>query len=234
MQQVNPSGQPATIEQQKINEERKKLDDDLKAGKISQAEYFKKKQALEGGMPNPAQGMPGAPVPIQPAGMVTPITPLSPQQAGPKEEVPPVGQPLAIGSEDVEVVECYKCAGLITITTKERPVIIACPSCGTKGEVDASEPEKIEVSSTPKATDGVTVSEDKIFQFASEPEDKQTTGPSFGASLDDDLVKQDQASQPKQTPPTQPQLQPAVQPSAVTPTTPEQPQTQKPTEKKTE
>ena len=221
MQQVNPSGQAGTPGQQKSSaEQRKKLDDDLKAGKISQAEYFKQLQALGSGPASPASSPSPSPVspttpqlpppaggpaptpgvapitPISPVSPISPVTPVTPQQVGPKEEVPPVGQALAIGSEDVEVVECYKCGGLITITTKERPVIIACPSCGTKGEVDATKPEKIEeTSTTPKATEGVTIDEDKIFKFGDDTE--KPTGPKFGASLDEHLAQQELESQPK-------------------------------------
>jgi hypothetical protein len=211
MAAANPSGQSANPGQKNIDEERKKLDSDLKAGKISQAEYFKKMQDLTGGAPaNPSSGqpqpgmtpqpqanpmMPGQPNPalpqLPPASGVSPVSPVTPGAPGPREEVPPIGQALAISSEDVEVVECYKCGGLITITTKQRPVIIACPACGTKGEVDASEPDlEAETSATPKATDGVEVDESKMFKFSGESE--KPAGPSFGASLSDDLKKDDQ------------------------------------------
>jgi hypothetical protein len=129
------------------------------------------------------------------------VAPISPQQIGPKEEVPPIGQALAVSSEDVEVVECYKCGGLITITTSQRPVIIACPTCGTKGEVDASEPDVLpEEPSAPKPTDAKEIDEKKIFKF----EGEAAKGPSFGASYEEDLKKQEAAK---------PQL--AAQPQAI-------------------
>ena len=228
MQQSNPSGQAVTPDQQNIEEERKKLDADLKAGKITQAEYFKKMQDLTGGtqpqspmtvgnpgMPQlpPAGGTPVMPGP-GPIAPVSPVTPVSPQQPGPKEEVPPIGQALAVSSEDVEVVECYKCGGLITITTKQRPVIIACPACGTKGEVDAEELEATsEESAAPKPTDAKEIEEDKVFKFASED---HVTGPQFGATLDDDLKKQDEKL------PQTPEPKPAPTPSSA-PTTAPQP-----------
>ena len=214
MQQVNASGQSGTPEQQKnIEEEKKKLENDLNEGKISQAEYFKKMQELTGSMPNPApmplpmhSPMPTPPMPLPqlpPAGMqpvmpgqapIKPITPVTPQQAGPQEEVPPIGQALAVSSEDVEVVECYKCGGLITVTTKQRPVIIACPTCGTKGEVEASEPESIpEQAAVPKPTDAKELDDGEIFKFGGESKDKEQkpTGPTFGSTLDEDLAMED-------------------------------------------
>jgi hypothetical protein len=142
------------------------------------------------------------PVPVK---SVAPVSPISPVQPGPKEEVPPIGQALAVGSEDIEVVECYKCSGLITITTKQRPVIIACPSCGTKGEVDAEElapaPEE---PSAPKPTDAKPLDEGKLFKFAHDDhaDMSQPKQPSFGATLDEDLAKQDSKtpSQPATAP----------------------------------
>jgi hypothetical protein len=236
MQQGNPSGQASNPEQPKnVDEERKKLDEDLKAGKITQAEYFKKTQELTGGAPNnPTPGQPGATpqqmmpgsgtvnpaVPQLPpaggmpgAGSVKPVSPVSPSAPGPREEVPPIGQALAISSEDVEVVECYKCGGLITITTKQRPVIIACPACGTKGEVDASEPELAPEPAAPKPTDAKEIDEKSMFKFAGEDKSK---GPSFGATLDDDLKKQD-AKSPAPSPATTPAPQPQAQPQPSVP-----------------
>jgi hypothetical protein len=224
MQGANPSGQPANPQQQKnIEEERKKLDEDLKAGKISQAEYFKKMQELQGspGMPpNPMLNPPGAPMPgmaptppglpqLPPASGMPIGQPGIPQQLGPKEEVPPIGQALAVSSEDVEVVECYKCGGLITITTKQRPVIIACPSCGTKGEVDASEPDLApEEPAAPKPTDAQELDEKKVFKFDHEAEKPKT--PVFGTSLDTDLAKEDVKKPGQPTPSPTPQPQPQV------------------------
>jgi DNA-directed RNA polymerase subunit M/transcription elongation factor TFIIS len=229
MQQNNPTGQGGNPDQNKnVEEERKKIDDDLKQGKITQAEYFKKMKDL-GLTPTPPGGpAPGAtqqppqlpPAPTGPGGVspITPISPISPQQAGPKEEIPPIGQALAIGSEDIEVVECYKCNGLITVTTQQRPVIIACPTCGTKGEVTGEELEsEAEGIQAPKPTDGVTVSEDNIFKFKTE-EEKQL-GPKFGSSYESDLASQDKtdkqkaAPSPKPQPIPQPKSQPSTQPS---------------------
>jgi len=239
MQQANPSGQATQPEKQKnVEEERKKLDEDLKLGKISQAEYFKKTQELTGNPssnppgnpPMPPQQLPQNPVnPVQPqlppapghapVKPVSPISPVTPQLTGQREEVPPIGQALAVGSEDIEVVECYKCGGLITVTTAQRPVIIACPTCGTKGEVDATEPElALEPEhAVPKATEGVEIDDQKIFKFDSEP--AKSKGPSFGASLDDDLQKQvvkDKAAQTPTVPEskTAPAPQPAVAPAS--------------------
>jgi hypothetical protein len=227
MQQVNPnpSGQAGNPDQNKKAEEKKKLDEDLKQGKITQAEYFKKMQELgispnppagagSGQMPTsaPQQAPPRLP-PVQPSAggikPITPITPLTPQQAGPREEIPPIGQALAVSSEDVEVVECYKCGGLITVTTPQRPVIIACPTCGTKGEVDSGELEVPEdtVTKAPRASDGIEIDDKKIFKF--DGEDGKPKGPQFGATLDDDLKKQEtsdkqnsdqQSSSPSQVP----------------------------------
>ena len=221
MQQGNPTGQSATPAQRNIDEERKKLDADLKAGKISQAEYFKKMQDLQGGAPaNPMLTPAGAaPQPVAGGGTanpqvpqlppasgvqpITPVAPITPQQIGPKEEVPPIGQALAVSSEDVEVVECYKCGGLITITTSQRPVIIACPTCGTKGEVDASEPDIFpEEPAAPKPTDAKEIDEKKIFKF----DDEEPKGPTFGASYEEDLKRQGLAE-------PQPASQPQVAPS---------------------
>jgi hypothetical protein len=107
-----------------------------------------------------------------------------------------------VSSEDVEVVECYKCGGLITVTTPQRPVIIACPTCGTKGEVDTEELEGPEDTSAkaPRATDGVEIDDKKIFKFDSE--DRKPKGPQFGATLDDDLKKQDSVDKQKADQPT--------------------------------
>jgi hypothetical protein len=212
MQDANPSGQAAKPNQENIEAKRKKLDDDFESGKITQAEYFKKVQELTGSPPAQQQpapqpqttGQPQLPPAtnppqggIKPVTPITPITPLTPQQAGPQEEIPPIGQALAIGSEDVEVVECYKCGGLITVTTPQRPVIIACPACGTKGEVTAEELAPVEPgSTTPKASEGISLDDQKIFKFGGEDEDKPK-GPSFGSSLDADLAKQDEVDKSK-------------------------------------
>ncbi len=237
MQVVNPSGQVMNPEQQKkLDEERRKLDEDLKNGKISQAEYFLKTQQLSGGQVAPGAGAPGtAPQPFTPNPVtpglpqlppatgqapIKPITPVTPQATGPKEEIPPIGQALAVGSEDIEVVECYKCSGLITVTTKQRPVIIACPTCGTKGEVDASEPEPVTPDkTTPKATEGITLDEQKVFQFAGE--ESKPKGPAFGSSLHDDMAKHDSVSTPTPTTPAPTTPTPtAPTPTAPTPTAP--------------
>ena len=213
MQQVNPnpSAQAGkTGQNMNIEEEKKKLEEDLKQRKITQAEYYKRLQELgvspnpqpqqgAGSTQKPAQLPPAQPGPggIKPVSPITPITPISPQQAGPKEEIPPIGQALAISSEDVEVVECYKCGGLITVTTPQRPVIIACPTCGTKGEVDSEELETPEdsIHKTPKASEGVEIDDKKIFKFGEE--DKTTHGPQFGASLHEDLAKQEKLDSDK-------------------------------------
>ena len=249
MQQGNPSGQAGDGQQKNIDAERQKLDADLKAGRITQAEHFKKMQDLKGGAANP----PGAPAPqhgpqptpagaprLPPAGRVnvpgqapvqpiTPISPVTPQSMGPKEEVPPIGQALAVASEDVEVVECYKCGGLITVTTTQRPVIIACPTCGTKGEVDATEIEPVvEEAAAPKATDAQEIDESKIFKFKRD-EEPQPSGPTFGATLDEDLARQEAAApqatpqQPEKLPPAQP-IQPAQQQATQPQPTTAQPQ----------
>jgi len=244
MHQGSPSGQATNPDDQnKLDEERKKLDSDLKEGKITQAEYFKKMQELSSGQPNPTPSMGGpSPTPqpvipgsagvhpplpqLPPAGVhpgfagtgpVQPVTP-GPAGPGPREEVPPIGQALAISSEDVEVVECYKCGGLITITTKQRPVIIACPACGTKGEVDASEPGELEPgpAAAPKPTDAQELDEQKIFKFSKEDEHPKV--PQFGSTLDEDLKKQDASApqptpQPTSTPQPTPSPQPTVQPA---------------------
>jgi len=242
MEQASPTGQTGPSDQQKnVDEERKKLDEDLKAGRISQAEYFKKTQELGGGVP----GNPGTPVGVAPAqaqapvpagapqlppigGMpvpqmpgqapVSPISPVTPAQPGPQEEVPPIGQALAVGSEDIEVVECYKCSGLITVTTKQRPVIIACPTCGTKGEVDATEVEMPKEVAAPKATDGLEYDEKKVFKFAGEEHVKMPSGPTFGSSLDEDLADQEVLPRPAPTPAPAP---------ATTPANPNKPQVKK-------
>lgn len=239
MHQGSPSGQATNPDDQSKNEEeRKKLESDLKEGKITQAEYFKKMQELSGGpQPNPTPGMggpsaappqpmmPGSagvhpPLPqLPPAGagpvqQVSPVTPTGPAAPGPREEVPPIGQALAISSEEVEVVECYKCGGLITITTKQRPVIIACPACGTKGEVDASEPGELEPGpgAAPKPTDAQEIDEQKLFKFSKDEEGPKV--PQFGSTLDEDLQKQDaRAPQPAPQPTPQPTTQPAPQPT---------------------
>lgn len=236
MQENTSSGPSGNPEQKNIEDEKKKLDEDLKAGTITQAEHFKKMQKLTSGSQNvppsapppttpapapagppqlpPVGGGPMQPGPV-PVKSVGPVSPISPVQPGPKEEVPPIGQALAVGSEDIEVVECYKCGGLITITTKQRPVIIACPSCGTKGEVDTEElapaPEE---PSAPKPTDAKPLEEDKLFKFSSDDhaEMPQSPQPTFGATLDDDLAKQD-SKKPSQ---------PAAAPTAPTPTTGDQ------------
>ena len=261
MQEANPSNQVAGPDQKKIEDERKKLDEDLEKGNITQAEYFKKVQELTGGSPAPTTGaptptptaqpttpqLPPHPVgPVQPSGPggikpltpITPITPLTPQQAGPKEEIPPIGQPLAIGAEDVEVVECYKCGGLITVTTPQRPVIIACPTCGTKGEVTAEELEVAGAPGTaavPKPTDAVELEDSKLFKFGGEggkgPVSKPA-GPHFGASLDSDLKKQEEDDKAKATPtstPT-PTATPTASPTPTQAPTPK-PQTQADKEK---
>ena len=265
MEQVNPSGTATNPgSQQNVDEERKKLDADLQSGKITQAEYFKKMQELTGSMPTatpgstpqPAPGVtPVTPPQLPPApgagqgtvSPVTPITPVTPQQAGPKEEIPPVGQALAVSSDDIEVVECYKCGGLITVTTSQRPVIIACPTCGTKGEVDTEEPEPVpKPEMAPKPTAAKELDEDKTFKFAGE---ETVSGPQFGASLDADLAKQDAVDKqhstptpsptptptPAPTPATTPSVTPSTQPKAtpsVTPTTTPAPQVNK--DKKTQ
>ena len=227
MQQANPPGQSGAPDQQKkIEEERKKLDSDLKARKITQAQYYKRVQELTGSMPNPnAPGVtpmppgvmniampqlpPAGQAPIKPVSPVTPIIP----QVGPHEEVPPIGQALAISSEDVEVVECYKCGGLITVTAQQRPVIIACPSCGTKGEVDASELEVApEQPSVPKPTEAKELDKDKIFKFSGESPAEMPKGPTFGATLDEDLARQE-AAKKLATPPTQPAQPPSPAPT---------------------
>jgi hypothetical protein len=157
-------------------------------------------------------GIPGQ-APIKPVSPVSPITP----QAGPHEEVPPIGQALAISSEDVEVVECYKCGGLITVTTQQRPVIIACPSCGTKGEVDASELEVApEQPSAPKPTEAKELDKDKIFKFSAESPAEKPKGPTFGATLDEDLARQETVKKPAPSPPTQPAQPPAPGPTPTT------------------
>jgi hypothetical protein len=223
MEDSSPSVQSAPPDPKKIEEERKKLDEDLEKGNITQAEYFKKVQDLTGSAataptpqqtPQPTQAqappqLPPATSPgIKPINPISPITPVSPQQAGPKEEIPPIGQALAVGSEDVEVVECYKCGGLITVTTPQRPVIIACPNCGTKGEVTAEDLAPVETTTggAPKASEGVEIDENKIFKFGGESE-KQTKGPQFGASLDADLAKQDKTDRKKATPTPQPKTE---------------------------
>jgi hypothetical protein len=237
MQEANPSGQAAKPDQKNIEAERKKLDNDFESGTITQAEYFKKVQELTGSPPAPPQQQPQAqqstPPPatgqpqlppatnppqggVKPVTPITPITPLTPQQAGPQEEIPPIGQALAIGSEDVEVVECYKCGGLITVTTPQRPVIIACPACGTKGEVTAEDLAPIgpETSVKPKASEGVSIDEQKIFKFDGEHE--KPKGPSFGATLDADLAKQDKSDKSKAGASSAPAPKPAAatQPTA--------------------
>ena len=234
MQQASPPGQSgAPAQQKKIEEERKKLEADLKAGKITQAQYYKRMQELTGSMPNPNAPGPGItppqpgvvnpPIPqLPPAGQapikpISPVTPVTPQ-VGPHEEVPPIGQALAISSEDVEVVECYKCGGLITVTAQQRPVIIACPSCGTKGEVDASEVELApEQPSVPKPTEATELDKDKIFKFSGESPVEMPKGPTFGATLDEDLARQEAAKKPAPTQPAKPSTPaptPTMQPSA--------------------
>jgi hypothetical protein len=240
MQQANPSGQVGgAVQGKNVEDEKKKLDDDLKQGKITQAEYFKKMQEL-GVTPNPPGG-PGSPSPpqlppaapsatggVKPVSPITPITPVTPQQAGPKEEIPPIGQALAIGSEDIEVVECYKCGGLITVTTQQRPVIIACPTCGTKGEVTAEELELPEdlAAGPPKPTEAVEVDEGKIFKFGAED---KPAGPTFGSSLDEDIAKQDKKENTKssETPPPKPSPTPTPSPT----TTPQAQQPARPEDK---
>jgi len=149
------------------------------------------------------------PMPGQaPGGPISPVTP----QAGPHEEVPPIGQALAVSSEDVEVVECYKCGGLITVTTKQRPVIIACPTCGTKGEVDASEPEHVAATpAVPKPTEAKELDEKEVFKLSGEPQpSEKPKAPSFGSTLDEDLKKQEslKPTQPGAAPPTTPSQTP--------------------------
>jgi DNA-directed RNA polymerase subunit M/transcription elongation factor TFIIS len=170
---------------------------------------------------NPPQGG------IKPVTPITPITPLIAQQAGPQEEIPPIGQALAIGSEDVEVVECYKCGGLITVTTPQRPVIIACPACGTKGEVTAEDlaPIEADTSITTKATAGVSLDEQKIFKFDGEHGDKPS-GPTFGSTLDADLANQDKTAKPK---PTDTGGAPAPKPAATPQATKETPKVEQKT-----
>jgi hypothetical protein len=259
MQEANSTGQAAKPDQKNIEAERKKLDDDFESGKITQAEYFKKVQELTGSPPAPPQPQAPAPQPapapatgqpqlppatnppqggVKPVTPITPITPLTPQQAGPQEEIPPIGQALAIGSEDVEVVECYKCGGLITVTTPQRPVIIACPACGTKGEVTAEELAPIEqdTGAAPKATAGVSLDEQKIFKFDGEAE-RKPKGPSFGSTLDSDLAKQDDVDKSKSVPGAAPGSTPAQKtttapPPATTTETPKaQPKTSQPQKK---
>ena len=40
-----------------------------------------------------------------------------------------------LGIEEL-MVECYKCGGDIPVTSKERPIVVTCPNCGTEGELN--------------------------------------------------------------------------------------------------
>ena len=40
-----------------------------------------------------------------------------------------------LGAEEM-MVECYKCRGDIPVTSKERPIVVTCPNCGTEGELN--------------------------------------------------------------------------------------------------
>ena len=47
----------------------------------------------------------------------------SKKKAGPEKE------------EYLEHVECYNCGNMMPVTTRERPVIVSCPHCGTQGQL---------------------------------------------------------------------------------------------------
>jgi hypothetical protein len=102
-----------------------------------------------------------------------------------------VGKPLAISSDDIEVVECHSCGGLITVTAPQRPVIVECPSCGAKGEVEKIE-EEIQAAPQPvTATDAEFAS--PTFYLGS---DDKAPKPEYGPTLDEEG---DETYQPEET-----------------------------------
>ncbi|UCH88954.1 MAG: hypothetical protein JSV49_12085 [Thermoplasmata archaeon] len=68
----------------------------------------------------------------------------SPYRTDSGESVPRDGVPLAVGSKEMEIVECYGCKELITINSPERPLIVACPNCGLKSQVTEEDEEEEE------------------------------------------------------------------------------------------
>ncbi len=182
----------------KFKKERKKLDILLKKGKIHQATYYRRLQKIAPkgqqipGMPmQQAPGM--APVPPPVPGQAMPQAPAPPQvpiAPSAHEEIPKVGKPLAISSDDIEVVECHACGGLITVTAPQRPVIVECPSCGAKGEVEKIEEKAVE-------TAPVTATE---AEFASPTfylgADKDVEKPKFGASLEPEYMQPEVVPKP--------------------------------------
>lgn len=175
----------------KFKKERKKLDILLKKGKINQTTYYRRLQKIAPkgqqipGMPMqqppgmaPMQPMPGAPQPGMPMQPQAPAPPQVPVAPSAHEEIPKVGKPLAISQKDIEVVECHACSGLITVTAPQRPVIVECPSCGAKGEVEKIEeeaPAPVPVTATEAEFAGPT--------FSLEAE-QDVEKPEYGPTLD--------------------------------------------------
>jgi hypothetical protein len=184
----------------KYKKEKKKLDALLKKGKISQAAYQRRLQKIApkglqtpgmapappGGAVMPPQMAPmpgGPPQPMPPGQQAVPQVPITPAA---HEEIPKVGKPLAISSNDIEVVECHQCGGLITVTAPQRPVIVECPSCGAKGELEKEEEEDLGPSKPITATEAEFAS--PTFHLTG---DESTEKPEFGPSLKEDEAKED-------------------------------------------
>ena len=174
----------------KFKKEKKKLDDLLKKGKISQGAYQRRLQKIApkgaqmpgmqmapvGGIAPPMAPMPGGPPqPMPPGQQPVPQVPITPSA---HEEIPQVGKPLAISSDDIEVVECHQCSGLITVTAPQRPVIVECPACGAKGEVEKVEEDQAAAPVPVSATEAEFAS--PTFYLGA---DKDVEKPKFGESL---------------------------------------------------
>lgn len=65
----------------------------------------------------------------------------SPYKSMAGESIPRDAMPLAIAQGDAEIVECYACNELITVNSRDRPLIVACPNCGVKSQVVEDEGE---------------------------------------------------------------------------------------------